>query len=161
MEKQAAEAVSMLVAGGVDANDAAQLVMEKMAGTALDIFLHGHAGAERRLAAKHDKTGPEKGFMKDLEHNFVPHAGLVGSAMGGGVLGAGLGLSAGGIRGIIPGYVLGSATGMAATAKFQAQRMEDRYAEKQAAVNMLVEEGVDFDSAVSMVSSKSSELYGD
>lgn len=166
LEKQAAEAVNMLMAEGVDFDSATDLVMEKIAGTAMDIAFSGYSNAERNVANQYGHEGPRGGWVSDGVNNVVPHMQAVAGGLAGGIVGLGAGARLGNVvnrpgLGALAGYLLGSAAGMTPVLKYQANKLHEKYREKQAAVNMLLENGLDFDSAVQLVNDKASELYGD
>jgi hypothetical protein len=136
-EKQAA--VSLLVDAGIDFNNAVELVEKKaseLEKTAVANLVAGYMGAK-----KGDKVG--------------------GTILGGGIGGA-LGAAAGGALGAInPGLgAAGALTGLVAGGYYggKAYSAMKHSGEKKAAVDMLIERGVDFDTAVSLVNEKAAQF---
>lgn len=181
IEKQAAHAVNMLMNEGVDFDTATDLVMEKVAGTGASIYFRGAAATERKVAKEHGQEGPEKSFWGDYKQNnsAMQRAGgrglltgaVAGTATyhgakalanrairrGATTLHRGLTFTAGMTAiGAGAGYVGGIATSL----KNQGKEMHKKYQEKSAAVNMLMDQGVDFETAAELVSAKSTELFG-
>jgi hypothetical protein len=164
-EKEAAEAVNMLMAEGIDFDSATDLVMEKVAGAAYDIAFKGYSNAEREVARQYGQEGPAEGWFNDSKNNALPHMAAIAGGVGGGLAGSMLGLHVGSKfnrpgLGLLAGYAGGAVAGMTPILRHQAERLHEKYREKQAAVNMLVEEGLDFDSAVDLVMEKSAFLLG-
>jgi hypothetical protein len=136
-QEKAAHAVNMLIDQGVDFETAADLVMEKVAfnaaGLAGDVAVGAGLGA---IVAG-------KGHRSD---------GAKAGAVGGAISHAAFHVTKN------PYVALGGLVGTGYAAKKYA---ESKKHEKQAAVNALVDNGIDFDTAVDLVESKAQELYGD
>jgi hypothetical protein len=176
LEKQAA--VGMLVEQGVDFDTAVNLVnakaeeMQKEAGDKLRGVV-SPAWMENHIAKEHGKEGP-KGALANVKSHLKGSIRASGrgfaEAIGGGAVGAaaGAGVAAltrgkvhpttGAAVGGYVGYNAGGIHGMTKSLGNQSKEMHEKYREKQAAVDMLIEHGMDFDTAVDLVQAKADEL---
>jgi hypothetical protein len=145
-QEKAAHAVNMLIDQGVDFETAADLVMEKVA-------LWGTIGGAVAGGKDHRWGGAGIGLVGDvingqmLQHRVHPGVAALAS-----------------VAGIYGAHKYGQKTRAKDEAEeiAKAKRIHDAiHQEKQAAVNSLVDKGIDFDTAVDLVDSKAQELYGD
>lgn len=174
INKEAGQAVNMLIEQGVDYDTAVELVMEKKAGTGLNIALLGTENANRISAVKHGKPQPTPNGWATQKKNDAK-AGL--SAMGRGVVtgaATGLAMSAGSkalaarairrgattvargstfVKGMTGGAALaGYIGGQMKSYHNQGKAMDAKHQEKKATFNAAIEAGYDFDAAVALVS---------
>lgn len=144
-EKQAA--VGLLVESGVDFDSAVQMVEKKASELEKAAFVGLATGY--MAAKKGDKVGGT----------------LLGGGIGGEVVGARagatLGAKLGGGKGALIGALTGDAIGGHYGGKLYShlKHIGSHEIEKKAAVGLLIEQGVDFDTAVALVSQKAAELY--
>lgn len=154
-EREKAAAVSALVEEGYDFASAVEMV--KVAAEEIEF--------EENVQIKQAALGAlmDRGIEFDKAVLMVKAAGAVlphGVSKAKQMFRAGVGTAKDAVGGMSRGAKMGAGAGAAAAVGAGAAVAAKRSQEKQAAVNALLEAGVDFDQAVGLVQAKSEQLYG-
>lgn len=128
MDKQASEAVNMLMNEGIDFDSATEMVIEKVASL-------GALGGAIASTDGHRWGGAGTGFLGDALGTAV------GTVAGG----------AGTLRGVRTGSLVGLVSGTAAGHYYGKHAQRKDALHKKASFDSLIEDGVDFDTAIALV----------